>query len=277
MKIDKNVLKRTFLVTDFGLGIIINSKKFIGILFFIFIINTLPGLVAYVVGAKEPAYLVVEFVIDFFAKWEILLISEVFSIILPLFIVSILVNDQIRLRRIYNMLIRPVKREQIYIGLIISLFLIHLMIGLMLGIYLYLITNIGLLLSGNGIIFSIDIVSQITLFLLITSFFYGNLMGFISLLTKDYGLRSIIIFFFVTMLYDLIFTALGGGYIYLTINYYKISILVNTTSNWLLKEKLSDSLTIQPANLITSISNLLIVSLIFFIASVIIFKEMDIT
>ena len=269
-------LKKFLEVFSTGLGIILNSRKFVGITIFLFLINTLPSLVAYVIALKKPAYVLQQFVAQFYATWLVFLISNIFSVILPLFITNIVFSDQIRLKRIFNLAIRPIKREHLYIGLNASIVAMHALIGILLGIYLYTTIEIGLTVAGKNVLITPEIALQLLIFLTITSYFYSTMMTLIIFILKDYGLRSIILFFIITLIYDVVLSAIGGSYNLLTISYYKTTILANTITDRLIKEEIVKLSPIRPGGLMNGILVLLAISTIFFIISLTRFRELEI-
>ena len=145
-----------------------------------------------------------------------------------------------------------------------------------LGIFIYLALETGILLSGVLIYIPETIILQITALLFASTMFYSSFMMAITLAMDDYGLKSIIVFFFLTMLYDLLFTALGGGYLSITMNYYKISLLYNLAGNNLLSKRIGEQIPIQPANTYYTLAILMAVSMIAYIISLIKFRKHDI-
>ncbi len=257
----------TWDIVKLNLGIVLNSRKFVGVLIFLFAINTLPGFVSYIMASKFKYYSALSKILDFTATWEVLLLSNVFAVILPLFLTSIALNDQIRVKRIFNTVVRPIKREIIFASMMAAILIISLIIGLSLGAYFYLSLTLGALIGGKLISIPPMIVLQLTLLITLSALFYSNFMALISLYTRDYGLKSIIVFFFLTMLFDLLFTALGGNYLLVTLNYYKISILYNLAGDPILMEKLAKQIPIPPASIPTTFLTLtLIAAIVFFLA-----------
>ncbi len=272
----KYAVSLTWDIVKLNLGIVLNSRKFIGVLIFLFGINTLPGFVSYIIASKFKYYSALSKILDFTATWEVLLLSNVFAVILPLFLTSIALNDQIRLRRMFNIAVRPVRRELIFTGIMAAILIMSFIIGLSLGAYFYLSLTLGALTGGKYIPIPPMIIIQLTLLITLSALFYSNFMALISLYTKDYGLKSIIVFFFLTMLFDLLFTALGGNYLLVTINYYKISTLYNLAGDTILMEKLANQIPIPPASIPTTFLTLTVSSAIIFSLALKLFVNHDI-
>ncbi len=269
------MIKKIEGVIEIGLKNTFYSKKFIGILIFTLFVNIMPSFVTYIIASRVTTGFERFNIIRFLATWENLLISQVFAMIIPIFLVNITLSDQIRLKRIFNLLVSPVKREIIFISLVLSITLTSFIIGLFLGLYLYLTINLGFSIVKNSMLIDSSIIFQMTLFLTVTSIFYGGLMMLITLLTEDYGLKPIVIFFFFTILYDTALTALGGSYIYITVNYYKVSLLANTIGDKLLKQYLELTIPAPTTTTFISLAIIICVASIFNYISLKKFKRLD--
>ena len=259
---------------------IITSRKFLGIITFLMVINTIPSLITYTMAVNPPnesAKMFLRFhILNFFAQWEQLLFSQILSIIIPIFVINIALTDQIRLGRIFNLLIRPARRETVFISIIAAYLIISTLVGLITGIYIFLTMNIAYIISANSTILDPSTVIQLTVFFAITAYIYGALIAAISLTTKDYGLKTIIIYFFLTLLYDLVMTAIGGTYNYISLSIYKQSLLGNMVIDRQLKQYLTQSAPVALPQLLLSLGVIIVIGTILLLIAVFKFRKIDI-
>ncbi|MGQ4891746.1 MAG: hypothetical protein ACP6IP_04560 [Candidatus Njordarchaeia archaeon] len=275
-----NVLTKMLQLVNINIRNIFASKKFLGILIFLVAIDIIPSLVTYTMAVNptsETAKMYLRFhVINFISMWEQLLFSQIFSIIIPIFLINISLIDQIRLKRIYNLIIRPVKRETIFLSIALAYLAASIFIGMTIGLFLYITVNIAYLLSMGTTVLDASIIIQLTVFFAVSSFLYGTLMSTITLTMRDYGLKAIIIFFFLTLLYDLVMSAIGGTYNYFTVAIYKLSILSYLISDKQLRQYLINFSPVALPSLSLSLSILITVGVVFALLSIIKFRKIDI-
>ena len=136
------------------------------------------------------------------------------------------------------------------------------LIGFLIGAIQYVTLYLATRLKGNIIPIPVEIVYQTGFLFLLVTPLYFTLADTLLLSTKDLGVKTMIIYFFITLLLDLILTALGGSYVYLSLSHYRNSILYQLALNPTYKYYISSFIQGLPSPVINVFLALSIPSLI---------------
>ena len=259
-----------------NIELMLTNRKFIALCIFFAAINVIPGILVFAISSITDIYKIATSMYEILAIWQITLTSNILSIILPLYASNTTLGEQMRKRTLFNLVSRPIRREIISLSFVASATIVIALIGLLLGSIQYIALYISTRISGILVPVPTELIYQTAALLIMLSPLYVTLASLILVMVKDFGIKTMIIYFFLTLLYDLILIALGGNYVYLTVTHYRNSILYSLTLNHLYKENIMNSMLASPTAFNQSISVLLIPFLVLLVIFVRVFSTTDI-